>query len=201
MKRLTAWIPILLLCIIWSPQLAFAQTAGTGTQLPGTTSLKDYQRVLFLLSSIHGLPAKAVFEETPEVELLLFKIADGPDRLERSRAVIALGKYWPDAKSFQLLAGIVSDQGVSIGLRIRTLTVLSESFREKALPVLGPLTKSENRQVQKAAIVAIAMGDTPEGRELLVRLREETDDRFVQGIIDDASPAIRFESAYEQAGD
>jgi HEAT repeat protein len=131
---------LLLLVVLFS---GAAQAADSG---------KD--RVVALLSVIHELPQKSVFEAaSKDARDVVLSIATDPsvNGPQRARALQALA-YWPDAAAFDAHRTALGDER----LRHKALRLLGATFGAQSLPTIAAYLDHPDAQLRATALEAAA---------------------------------------------
>lgn len=186
----------LLFCLILgtaSPALANGPT-GPGTTPPVTAIAKERASIGQMLAMYHKTPSKQAFDavskRAPE---LLLGFATQADLMpaHRSRALDALGAYYPDARVRMVFANIATTAQNPTGLRHDAMLLGARYFGKDFVPTLSTTLSDSDLQIRYTAVEALAnIGDPTALASIKKALSVETS-TFVRKRMEDALRTIR----------
>ncbi len=143
--------------------------------MPASATNHD-QSLVTVLSFFDGGPKSEVLDrfEPGLLEQLLVIIDDEEvPRLARLRAISALDRYPEDARAFETLSSLATNEALHATIRLEALSALGREpvHEDKTLAVLGSVLSDEDPGLRARAVMAISSIGGLEAERLLSRQR------------------------------
>lgn len=183
---------IAFLIVVLVPAFAAAQDSA-GPDLPVGVSVEaeSAERLAFLLSAYHELPARAEFEAVPDAQKILSTWAtDRTAPLRQKRSLEALG-YFADATTLAIYTSVLNDPQTRVGARHQTILLVGTHFGVAGLDLLGRYLEADDVQLRLSAVDAIARTNTDRGFALLEERAETEPNKTVLERIEKLGRRLR----------